>query len=64
MTLRALRAKISKALKGRAAGTRVMLWQRMQDGVLSELNTGQDSKDLSWLGLEGGSTIVYALEDE
>jgi len=62
MTLRALRARISKALKGRAAGTKVMLWQRMQDDFLSELDTGQDSKDLAWLGLEEGTTIVYTLE--
>jgi hypothetical protein len=64
MTLRALRTRISKALKGRAAGTKGTLSQRMQDGVLSELDAGQDFKDLSWFGLEDGSTIVYTWEDE
>jgi len=63
MTLRALRARISKTLKGRAAGTKIMLWQRMQDGVLSELDAGHDSKDLSWHGLEEGTTIAYTLKE-
>ncbi|KIL69842.1 hypothetical protein M378DRAFT_1050127 [Amanita muscaria Koide BX008] len=61
MTLRLLRAKVSKVVKNRAA-VRVMLWQQMKDGVLAELGTELDTRDLSWLGLEEGTAVVCAFD--
>jgi len=64
MTLRVLRVKISKAINGRAGGHKVRIWQEMQGRVLTELDTEQDARDLSWLGLDDGTAIIYAFEDE
>lgn len=64
MTLRTLRTKISRALKGRGGRVQVMLWQRMQDDILAELESSRDAQDLSWIGLEDGASIVCTFQDE
>ena len=64
MTLRTLRAKISRALKGQGRRVQVMLWQRMQDDILAELDSSRDAQDLSWIGLEDGASIVCVFQDE
>ncbi|KAF8636511.1 hypothetical protein AX17_003325 [Amanita inopinata Kibby_2008] len=63
MTLRTLRLKVCKSVKGRATKNNITLWQRMQGGLLVELGHTHDTQDLSWLGLEDGSLIVYAFRN-
>ncbi|KAK2466834.1 hypothetical protein APHAL10511_001092 [Amanita phalloides] len=66
MTLRTLRVKISRALTGRAGKGKgkVVIWQRMQDGLLLELDHSRDTQDLAWIGLEDGVSIVCTPQDE
>jgi len=63
MSLRVLRTKISRVLRGRGRA-QVMLWQRMRDDALAELDYSRDAEDLSWLGLQDGAFIVCAFQDE
>lgn len=57
LSLRHFRAKIGKVTKaGRAT---VTCWLRMRDGTLAELKSNDDNRDLSWMGLESGSQIIY-----
>jgi len=56
LSLRHLRAKIGKVTKHRAT---VTCWLRMRDGTLAELKSNDDYRDLSWMGLESGSQIIY-----
>jgi len=63
MTLRMLRTKISRVLRGRGRA-QVMLWQRMRDDVLAELDYSRDAEDLSWVGLQDGAFIVCVFQDE
>lgn len=59
LSLRHLRAKIAKVTKHRAGSAAVTCWLRMRDGTLAELKSNDDYRDLSWMGLESGSQIIY-----
>jgi len=63
MSLRVLRTKISRVLRGRGRA-QVMLWQRMRDDALAELDYSRDAEDLSWVGLQDGAFIVCVFQDE
>ncbi|KAF8623561.1 hypothetical protein AX15_006331 [Amanita polypyramis BW_CC] len=63
MTLRTLRAKISRSVRGRTSKGKVRLWQRMQNDFLAELDNDRDTQNLSWIGLEDGTSIVCRFQD-
>ena len=56
MSLRAFRMKIAKVLKRN--GTDIFLSIEVGNGVVRELHSDNDARDLDWLGLEDGSNIV------
>ena len=59
LSLKILRTKICKALKHDIRQTSIRCWLRLNNNVLLELETKDDSKNIDWLGLESGSQIVY-----
>jgi len=58
MSLRTLRMKIRKVTKRKAD---MVLWLKMDDGTFSELHADEDSRELGWLGLENGSSLVFSM---
>ncbi|PFH54254.1 hypothetical protein AMATHDRAFT_135907 [Amanita thiersii Skay4041] len=64
MKLRNLRQKICKVIKGRVTNDTVLLWRKMQDGNLANLDHLHDAQDLTWHGLENGSLIICTINDE
>ncbi|KAJ7461535.1 hypothetical protein FB451DRAFT_1268490 [Mycena latifolia] len=64
MTLRALRLKVCKTMKYSAPRTAISLWLQMQDGSCVPLDSDRDSQDLSWLGIESGSNIIFTTNDK
>jgi hypothetical protein len=62
MSLRTLRLKISKSMK--IDFGKIVLWLKMEDGTLAELDSAHDAHDLAWLGLEDGSDILIHMQDK
>jgi hypothetical protein len=39
----------------------MVLWLKIDDGRFRELHTDEDSRELGWLGLENGSSLVFSI---
>jgi hypothetical protein len=62
MTLKTFRLKAFKAFKLKPSGAQMRLWLTMNDGGLAELDSSQDTYDLTWWGLEDGAEVYSYIE--
>ncbi|KAI0690587.1 hypothetical protein BC835DRAFT_173148 [Cytidiella melzeri] len=62
MSLRTLRLKVAKSFGVRKTEqTSMRLWLKMPDGTYADLPREQDTQDLSWLGFEDDSDIMFCI---
>lgn len=66
MSLRIFRLKVFKCLKssGQLSSSLALgdLWLKMGDGTFARMDHDNDDKDLSWLGFENGSEVMYRVQ--
>ncbi|KAF9013951.1 hypothetical protein BDQ17DRAFT_1386518 [Cyathus striatus] len=64
MSLKQLRMKLCKLSKENSRNCIVRCWLKLSDGSVKELEKDSDTKDLSWLGIEKSSEVLFYIQNK